>query len=162
MAPSTPGEHEFLEPDEWESWGAVMLLNRLASQDLDVQLRSDHGLSLSEFDVLITLYNAAEQRLGMSALAERALLSPAGTTHLVTRLERDGLVRREVDPTDGRKWFTVLTDAGDQALRRARPTHNAALRGTFLAVTTPAERRTLQRLWQRLARQHPTPTSPSS
>ena len=69
--------------------------------------------------MLITMFNAPDQRLGMSALAERVLLSPAGTTHLVTRLERDRLVRREVDPTDGRKWFTVLTEEGDLALQAA-------------------------------------------
>jgi DNA-binding MarR family transcriptional regulator len=88
----------------------------------------------------------------MSELADRALLSPAGTTHLVTRLERDGLVRREVDPTDGRKWFTVLTGAGEEALRAARRTHNEVLRETFLGATTAAERRTLQRVWRRLTR----------
>jgi DNA-binding MarR family transcriptional regulator len=44
------------------------------------------------------MFNAPERRLGMSALAEQTMLSPAGTTHLVTRLERDGLVRREIDP----------------------------------------------------------------
>jgi DNA-binding MarR family transcriptional regulator len=98
----------------------------------------------------------------MSALAERVLLSPAGTTHLVTRLERDGLVRREVDPTDRRKWFTVLTDAGDEALRDARQTHNTVLRRTILAALTPAERRTLQRVWKRLSQQHPTPTGTPS
>ncbi len=35
------------------------------------------------------------------------MLSPAGITHLVTRLERDGLVRREMDPSDRRKWWTL-------------------------------------------------------
>jgi len=158
MAKSRADSHDFLDRDEWESWGAVMMLNRLVLQDLDAELRREHQLAVTEFDVLITLYNAPDKRLGMSALAERVLLSPAGTTHLVTRLERDGLVRREVDPTDRRKWFTVLTDAGDQALRDARTTHNAVLRRTILAAVTPAERRTLQRVWKRLSQQHPTPT----
>jgi DNA-binding MarR family transcriptional regulator len=92
----------------------------------------------------------------MATLAQRVLLSPAGLTHLVTRLERDGLLRREVDPNDGRKWFAVLTDDGDAKLRAARLTHNAVLRTRFLANTTPADRRTLQRIWNRLA---PTATS---
>lgn len=162
MAKSRADGHDFLERDEWESWGAVMMLNRLVLQDLDAELRREHRLAVTEFDVLITLYNAPDKRLGMSALAERVLLSPAGTTHLVTRLERDGLVRREVDPTDRRKWFTVLTDAGDHALRDARLTHNAVLRRTILAAVTPAERRTLQRVWKRLSDQHPTPTSTPS
>src|SRR5205823_2147501 len=110
-------DHELLDTDEWQAWGAVVMLSRSVLQELDVQLRRRHGLAVTEFDVLITLFNAPDDRLRMSELAERVLLSPAGTTHLVTRLERDGLVRREVDPDDGRKWFTVLTAAGDRALK---------------------------------------------
>lgn len=152
MEKSSPDEHEFLEPEEWASWTALLMLNRLVLQELDVELRREHQLAVTEFDVLITLFNAPGRRLGMSALADRVMLSPAGTTHLVTRLERDGVVRREVDPSDGRKWFTVLTEKGDDVLRAARRTHNEVLRRSVLAVTSPAERRTLQRVWQRLQR----------
>lgn len=137
-----------------------MLLHRTVLQRLDTGLRRDHGLAVTEFDVLITLYNAPDHRLGMSALAERVLLSPAGATHLVTRLERDGLVRREVDPTDRRKWFAVLTKEGDSTLRRARLTHNDVLRDTLFAHTTATERRALRRLWQRMAQREPQPLSP--
>jgi DNA-binding MarR family transcriptional regulator len=157
VAKSRPEKHEFLDPDEWESWGALMMLHRSVLQRLDAELHRVHGLAVTEFDVLITLFNAPDQRLGMSALADRVLLSPAGTTHLVTRLERDRMVRREVDPTDRRKWFTVLTEDGDLALRAARRTHNDVLRRTLLAVTTPSERQTLRRLWQRLSKQQPHP-----
>jgi DNA-binding MarR family transcriptional regulator len=153
VAKSRPGEHELLAPDEWESWGALMLLHRSVLKGLDVELRRDHGLAVTEFDVLITLFDAPHKRLRMSALADRVLLSPAGTTHLVTRLERDRMVRREVDPTDRRKWFTVLTEEGDLALRAARRTHNNVLRRLLLGATTPSERQTLRRMWQRLSQQ---------
>ena len=148
---STPDEGEFLEPDEWQSMNALLLLNRRVLSELDANLRTEHGLAVSEFDVLITLFNAPGHRLRMSALADSVMLSPAGLTHLVTRLERDGLLRREVDPTDRRRWFTVLTDAGGRTLTAARRTHNAALRHSLFASTTAAERRTLQRIWQRLS-----------
>ena len=151
VAKSRVDDHEFLDRDEWESWGALMMLNRTVVQALDAELRNRHGLAVTEFDVLITLFNAPNQRLGMSALADRVLLSPAGTTHLVTRLERDGKVRREVDPADRRKWFTVLTAEGDRTLREARRTHNDVLRRTLFSVTSPTDRRTLQRVWRRLA-----------
>jgi DNA-binding MarR family transcriptional regulator len=157
MAPSRP-DHDFLDSDEWESWGALMMLHRSVLRELDARLRGNHQLAVTEFEVLITLFNAPEHRLRMSQLAERVLLSPAGITHLVTRLERDGLVRREVDPADRRKWFTVLTDRGDTALKEARPTHNDALRWTLFAATTPTDRRTLRRIWRRLAAQSPSPT----
>ena len=146
----TSRAHEFLDPDEYESWNALLLLNRVVLQDLDEALRADHGLAVTEFDVLITLFNAPDRRLPMSALAERAMLSPAGATHLVTRLERDGLIRREVDPNDRRRAFAVLTDAGDRRLAAARRSHNDVLRRTILAVTSSTERRVLRRLWRRL------------
>ncbi len=136
-----------------------MMLHRSVLQHLDTELRRAHGMAITEFDVLITLFNAPDQRLGMSDLAERVLLSPAGTTHLVTRLERDRLVRREVDPNDRRKWFTVLTAKGDRALQAARRTHNDVLRRTLLADTSPAERQTLRRIWQRLSKRQPHPLS---
>lgn len=145
------GSHEFMEPEDWESWAALLMLHRTVLQDLDAELRQQHKLAVSEFDVLITLFNAPDNRLGMSALAREAMLSPAGITHLVTRLERDGLVKREVDPADRRKWFTVLTGRGDRALRDARRTHNAVLRRTFLAATSAADREMLRQLWRRLS-----------
>jgi DNA-binding MarR family transcriptional regulator len=151
MSESIPAEHEFLDAEESASVSALFMLNRIVQGELDAQLRESHGMSVSEFDVLITLFNAPDSRLGMSALAQRVLLSPAGLTHLITRLERDGLVRREVDAADRRKWFAVLTDHGDATLRAARPTHNAVLRETFFAATSPAERKTLQRIWSRIA-----------
>jgi len=150
VAKSTPEHHEFLEEDEWQSMNALLMLNRLVLGELDSELRREHGLAVTEFDVLITLWNAPDKRLRMSALADRVMLSPAGTTHLVTRLERHRLVRREVDPSDGRKWFTVLTDRGDAALRAARRTHNRVLRRSVLGVTTPSDRKMLQRLWRKL------------
>ena len=155
MEKSSADGHEFMEPEEWQSWAALLMLHRTVLQDLDTELRQQHKLAVSEFDVLITLFNAPGNRLGMSALAHQAMLSPAGTTHLVTRLERDGLVKREIDPADRRKWFTALTDRGDAALRAARRTHNAVLRRTFLAATSPADRETLQQLWQRLSSPEP-------
>jgi DNA-binding MarR family transcriptional regulator len=151
MPSSRAGRHQLLSDAEWQSWNAVLMVNRAVLRELDQELQRHHNLAVTEFDVLITLYNADDQRLGMSALADRVLLSPAGTTHLVTRLERDRLVRREVHPDDGRKAFAVLTAEGNAALRAARKTHNAVLRRSFVAATTAAERQVLQRLWRRLS-----------
>ena len=148
---STNSEDEYLTDAEIRAWGGALLFTTAVLRALDEALVAAHRISVKEFDVLITLFNAPGNRLGMSALAHQAMLSPAGTTHLVTRLERDGLVKREVDPADRRKWFTVLTEEGDRALRAARLTHNTVLRRTFLATTSAADRDVLTQLWQRLS-----------
>ena len=63
MAKSSGNDHEFLDREEWESWGALMMLHRTVVQALDTELRRQHGLAVTEFDVLITLFNAPGQRL---------------------------------------------------------------------------------------------------
>jgi DNA-binding MarR family transcriptional regulator len=135
--------HEFLEPEEYEAWNGLLTVTQSVLRDLDRSLHAGVGLTVTEFDVLITLFNARDRRLGMTALAESVLLSPSGVTHLVTRMERDGLLAREVDPSDGRKFFTVLTELGDARLRDARTTHNAVLRRVLLSRLDKTERQVL-------------------
>jgi DNA-binding MarR family transcriptional regulator len=144
------GQHEFLDRDEYESWNALLGVTKAVLRELDASLRARAGLSVTEFDVLITLYNADDRRLGMSELASKVMLSPSGLTHLVTRMERDRLLARHEDPSDRRKFFTVLTRAGDDRLRAARATHNEVLRQILMPHLSVQDRRTLARLGHRL------------
>src|SRR5947209_13977088 len=89
-------------------------------RDLDQDLLASHQLSVREFDVLITLFNAPDRRLRMTELAQRVMLSPSGLTRLVERLERAHLVERQNDSTDARSFRAVLTDQGLQRLDEAR------------------------------------------
>jgi DNA-binding MarR family transcriptional regulator len=146
MASARADQHEFLEPDEDRAWHGLLSTSQAVLRSLDARLRAEVGLTVTEFDVLITLFNAPDARLGMTALASRVMLSPSGLTHLVTRMERDGLLRREVDSSDGRKFHAVLTDEGDERLRRARLSHNDVLRHELLDRLSGSERRTLAEL----------------
>ncbi len=57
--------------------------------------------------LLVPLYE--EDGLRMGELARRARLSKQTITTMVRLLEREGLVRRERDPDDGRAFRIVLT-----------------------------------------------------
>ena len=57
--------------------------------------------------VLVPLFEEDGLRLG--ELARRARLSKQTMTELVRRLERDGLVERRPDPSDGRAALVFLT-----------------------------------------------------
>jgi DNA-binding MarR family transcriptional regulator len=57
--------------------------------------------------VLLPLFE--EDRLRMGELAARARLSKQTMTTLVRLMERNGLVRRERDPEDGRAYRVLLT-----------------------------------------------------
>jgi DNA-binding MarR family transcriptional regulator len=58
--------------------------------------------------VLVPLFE--EDGLRMGELARRALLSKQTMTEMVRRLERDGLLERRADPSDGRASLIFLTD----------------------------------------------------
>lgn len=61
-------------------------------------------------------------------LAERLQASHHGTVALVSRCERNGLVRREKDPDDRRQVRVHLTEAGDQRLSRLARLHREELK----------------------------------
>ncbi len=48
-----------MAPAEWAAWLALLQLHRTVLAELDTTLRRQHGLAVTEFDVLITLFNAA-------------------------------------------------------------------------------------------------------
>ena len=62
--------------------------------------------------VLLPLYE--EEGLRMGELAARARLSKQTMTQMVARLERDGLVERRADPSDGRAALIYLTKRARQ------------------------------------------------
>src|SRR3954449_8707869 len=101
---SRTSRDEYLTDAEIRAWGGSLRFTSTLTRALDEALTAAHGLTVKEFDVLITLFNAPGGRLRMTELADRVLLSGSGTTHLVTRLERERLVQRIVDPNDRRSF----------------------------------------------------------
>ena len=86
---------------------------------LDVQLQRDSDLSFLEYYVLAALSEAPEGTVGMSTLAVLTNAEQSRLSHLVTRLERQGLVGRERDRANGRYINAVITDAGRARMKQA-------------------------------------------
>ncbi|WP_174416474.1 MarR family winged helix-turn-helix transcriptional regulator [Nocardia concava] len=72
-----------------------------------------HGLQRGEFDVLAALRRSGEPyELNPSNLADTLMMSRAGMTGRLDRLEKAGLVRRIADSGDRRAIRVALTDRG--------------------------------------------------
>ena len=132
---------EKLTDAEMDAWQALLHAHERIVSLLDSELKAEHGLSLSEYDVLLRLAHAPERGLRMTELAERILFSPSGLTRVVDRLERDALVARRRDAADARVVFAELTDAGRQRLRAAARTHLRGIRQHFTGRLTPTQLR---------------------
>ncbi|MFF1651542.1 MULTISPECIES: MarR family transcriptional regulator [unclassified Streptomyces] len=104
---------------------------------------AQHGLRRGEFDVLAALRRSGPPyTLIPSALAKTLMLSRAGMTNRLDRLEADGLVERRLDPTDRRSFRVALTDRGHEVVDAAVTDH-AANESRLLSALTPDERETL-------------------
>jgi DNA-binding MarR family transcriptional regulator len=118
----------WLTDEEQQVWRRLLVVECRLRERLDQELRTSHGLSLNDYEVLVHLSEAAGGSLRMSDLADRLLISRSGLTRRVDGLVRDGWVIRRACPKDGRGSLAELTPAGLELLRAAAPTHVAGVR----------------------------------
>src|SRR5712691_13441814 len=77
-------------------------LRRLANH-VERELRRElaaEGIEVWEFEVLLALYRAPGQRLSAGALLRGSQVTAGAITNRVARLEKQGWVRRDIDPAD--------------------------------------------------------------
>jgi DNA-binding MarR family transcriptional regulator len=120
----------------------------------------EHGLQVGDFDVLATLRRVGEPySMTPTALARQLMLSPAGMTGRLDRLEARGLVERRPAPTDRRSTSILLTGEGLAAVDAAVTDH-VANETRLVAPLSANERRTLDGLLRKLLAQFDDDPSP--
>jgi DNA-binding MarR family transcriptional regulator len=102
---------------------ALVRAHAAATRKLSAELSADHGLTLSDYEVLLRLSRAEDRRMRRVDLAEQVLLTASGVTRLLDGLERSGFVERASCSTDRRVVYAVLTEHGLEKLRIASHTH---------------------------------------
>src|SRR5689334_4010892 len=117
---------------EIRTWIRFLATHSAITRELEARLMGAHGLTLSDYDVLVQLARAPERKLRNIELAKAVVLTRSGVTRLVDGLEKDGLVRRCSCASDKRGTFVELTDAGLALLREATGTHVSGVRELFV------------------------------
>jgi DNA-binding MarR family transcriptional regulator len=146
----TATEPRWLDDEQqaaWRSFAGATIKLRWA---LECQLQQDAGLSFIEYHVLARLSENPGNTMRMSGLAEVTDSSLSRLSHLMKRLERRDLVRREPDPTDGRYINAILTDAGWRLLVDSAPAHVAKVRELVIDALTPDQLRQLRIVSERI------------
>jgi DNA-binding MarR family transcriptional regulator len=92
-------------------------------------------LSLTAASTLRRLERSGPHRLSELYVPEG--VSQPAMTQLITRLEKEGLARRDGDPADGRAVVVSITEAGRAAVARRREARARAL--AALLVQLPQE-----------------------
>jgi DNA-binding MarR family transcriptional regulator len=134
---------EWLTDEQQAAWRPfIALLLRLPAA-LDAQLQRDAGITNFDYLVLSGLSETPNRTLRMSELAAIASSSLSRLSHVVSRLEAKGWVRREPCPGDGRFINAVLTDEGWQKVLATAPGHVNAVRDLLIAPLSEEEFRQL-------------------
>jgi DNA-binding MarR family transcriptional regulator len=130
---------EWLSDEQQAAWRPfVALLLRLPAL-LDAELQKDAGITQFDYLVLSGLSEAPDHTLRMSELAATASSSMSRLSHVVSRLEAKGWVRREPCPGDGRFINAVLTEEGWGKVKTTAPGHVAAVRELLVDTLTSEE-----------------------
>ena len=133
-----------------EAWLKFLRAHAALTRELSSRLEASHGLTLSDFDVLVQLFHAGGNRLRRIDLARQVLLSASGITRLLDGLERAGWVEKAYCDSDGRVTYAQLTEAGMKKIAAARKTHHADIEALFSAKFSADEITTLDELLGRL------------
>jgi DNA-binding MarR family transcriptional regulator len=110
-----------------EEWRLLLDRHAALSAALEKALQDRHGIGLSEFETLDRLVDANCGSYRMQELARDSHLSQSALSRAVARLEKAGLVHRDICSDDRRGIAVCMTAAGAMKHREALPTHREIL-----------------------------------
>ena len=95
----------------------ISMAARWLTRKADSRFR-DLGISIAHIPVFVALKNGG--KLSQKELTRLAGVEQPSMAQLLARMERDGLIRREADPADGRSSLISLTELAFDKLVPAR------------------------------------------
>jgi DNA-binding MarR family transcriptional regulator len=143
-------ETPWLSIEQQRTWRAVLGGTTVLMDRLDRDLRTQHGLSMPEYEILVRLSEAPGRAIRMAELADAVSHSRSRVTHTISRLEREGIVRRGQCSDDGRGVSAVLTDHGFTILEQAAHTHVRGVHDYLISLAGPDDLDAVGRVMHRV------------
>jgi len=121
------------------------------NNELSSELEEETGVQMVHYEILLMLYEAGEEGLRPSVIADKRRLSRSGATRLIDRLVEKGIIERRSCGTDGRVSNIVLAEEGRRTFLSAGRVHLDGIERHVGARMTLDELSELQRLLGKLA-----------
>lgn len=141
---------QWLTPEERRAWVALTGLLIKLPTALDAEMAKETGLTYFEYMVLGMLAEEPDGTLRMSVLADRTHGSLSRLSHVVRRLEKQGLVDRVGAPEDRRATNAIVTAEGRRRVERAAPGHVTYVRETVMDGIAEDDLTTLIRIGEEI------------
>jgi MarR family 2-MHQ and catechol resistance regulon transcriptional repressor len=134
-----------------EAVGHLLGAHATLTRQLSAQLVEEHGLTMSEYEVLFLLSREPDNSMRRIDLSREVRLSPSGVTRMLDRMETTGLVEKGSCSKDARVTYAVLTDTGMKKLKECSPDHFSAIERLIGERLTEEEIESLSELLGRLS-----------
>ena len=138
------------QPIELDAFARLMRAHSVLRRELEAEVLRPRGLTINDFEALMHIARADEQRLRRVDLVERLVLTPSGVTRLLEGLQEAGLVENVQCDDDARVTWAQLTAEGAETLDCVGVTHTERLRGLFRESLNEDEVEQLSELLGRL------------
>ena len=149
-ASSSNRKTPWLRTDQQVIWRSFLGGTTVLMDQLDRDLRSNHGISLSEYEIMVRLSESPDHSIRMADLAEAISHSRSRTTHTIRRLEKEGFVSRIQCDSDGRGVTAVLTKTGYAHLEQAAHTHVTGVHDYLVQAASDEDFAVLGRIMDRV------------
>ena len=133
------------------TWRALITAFSQVEGILAREMEEETGMAMERYGILLMLAQAEDGSMRPSDLADALPITRSGTTRLVDRLERDGLVERRSCETDRRGNLVQLTPEGASSFRQAGRVHLRGIDEHIGSRLTKNEMDELRRLLAKLS-----------
>ena len=113
------------------AFARLMRAQTILRRELENEVLTPRGLTFNDFEALLHLGRADDNRLRRIDLAELLLLSPSGVTRLLDGLVEAGLIENVSCSDDARVTWAKLTDEGIGTLDCVGADHTRVMRSLF-------------------------------
>ena len=127
---------DWLSASEQHSWRNFIMTVHDLMAALEIDL-APHGLTMGDYEVLVWLSEAEQNRMRMCDLAGALQLSPSGLTRRLDGMVKNGWVERASCESDRRVMWAHLTPAGLVKMKSVAPDHVASVRRLVLDPLGP-------------------------
>jgi DNA-binding MarR family transcriptional regulator len=124
------------QQSHWRSW---LTASKGLTDQLSRELQEQHGLTITDYEILVRLSESENNSIRMSDLATKTLLSRSRLSHQIDRMESAGLIERQTCADDRRGQLAVLTKVGTKALVAAAPDHVMGVRKHLVDLLSDEE-----------------------
>lgn len=143
---SSAQQAPWLTDDQQRIWRSWLSASARVPARLGQQLQQDSGLSLQDYEVLVTLNEAPAGSCRITELATMLEWERSRMSHHLNRMDKRGLICRYACPDDGRAQLVELTEAGHSALQAAAPGHVKAVRSILFEALSEHDAAELGRI----------------